>query len=209
MRLAPLGLVALHVCCAVAAAGEAPAAESAAETTAPLLAHLERAASLFQRGLLTAEEFAATKQRLLLAPAATAAAPSKKLKTFGTGWSAMTINSTERTIFTHSVAPGTVGVMTHFWITGMGAQGLPKDPSLPSLLSNGTDNVTVRYYIDGEADASIEFKPPMAAGVGFSDNRAANGDPTGMANAKIGRAGMGGWCESPRPRIALPPCRAG
>ena len=77
MQPAPLGLVALHLCCGVAAAGrdgaagagEAPAAESAAETTAPLLlAHLERAASLFQRELLTPEEFAATKQRLLLGP---------------------------------------------------------------------------------------------------------------------------------------------
>jgi hypothetical protein len=27
----------------------------------------------------------------------------------------------------------------------------------------------VRYYIDGEATASIAFKPPLATGVGFDD----------------------------------------
>ena len=57
----------------------------------------------------------------------------------------------------------------------------------PKLLSNGTDNVTVRYYVDGESSAGIAFKPPMAAGVGFDDQA------TGWGNAKIGRAGMGGW----------------
>ena len=38
--------------------------------------------------------------------------------------------------------------MTHFWITGSGA-GL-----------RGIDNATIRYYVDGEADASIAFKAP-------------------------------------------------
>jgi hypothetical protein len=47
--------------------------------------------------------------------------------------------------------------MTHFWITGGPSPGA------------GTDNTTVRYYIDGETDPSIEFKPPMATGAGFDD----------------------------------------
>ena len=33
----------------------------------------------------------------------------------------------------------------------------------------GTDNATVRYYVDGEESASIEFKPPMATGSGYDD----------------------------------------
>jgi hypothetical protein len=48
-------------------------------------------------------------------------------------------------------------VFTHFWITGSPASG------------SGADNATVRYYIDGETTASIEFKPPLATGVGFDD----------------------------------------
>jgi hypothetical protein len=36
-------------------------------------------------------------------------------------------------------------------------------------LSTPIDNATVRYYIDGETTASIEFKPSLAAGVGFDD----------------------------------------
>ena len=28
----------------------------------------------------------------------------------------------------------------------------------------------IRYYIDGEEEPSIEFTPPLAAGVGFDDN---------------------------------------
>ena len=111
------------------------------------------------------------------------------LKTFGTGWSASIFNETEQTILEHAVPSGTVGVMTHFWITGM--EQTVHRPG-PFFSSNGTDNVTVRYYIDGEQEPSIEFRPPMAAGVGFSDANA-DGDPTGMAHRLIGRAGMGGW----------------
>ena len=84
---------------------------TAASHTDDLLSNLERAAALFKDGLLTAEEFSTTKQRFL--------APSLPLKTFGTGRSAMIINATEQVIFEHSVPNGTIGVMTHFWITGM------------------------------------------------------------------------------------------
>ena len=53
---------------------------------------------------------------------------------------------------------GTVGVMTHFWITGM-EQTVHQPGSFFS--SDGTDNTTVCYYVDGEAEASIAFKPPI------------------------------------------------
>ena len=40
---------------------------------------------------------------------------------------------------------------------------------LSQAAGGGADNATVRYYIDGEETASIEFKPPLATGVGFDD----------------------------------------
>jgi hypothetical protein len=176
----------------------------AVSMNASLVSDLKDTAALYQQGLLTTAEYELAKHRIFAdapaAPSAAQQAPSPaaapppppgepQLRTFGTGASALAVNATELTLFEHAVSAGTVGVMTHFWITGMEL----RPPSLgPTMFrSNGTDNVTVRYYIDGESIASIEFKPPMAAGVGFNDD-AANGDPTGMASAKIGRAGMGG-----------------
>lgn len=165
----------------------------AAAAPGSLMADLVSAASLFEKGLLSVEEFALAKARLLAPPEPPPPAPvphpGMQLRTFGTGWSASVFNGTEQTIFEHTVSPGSVGVMTHFWITGL-EQVVHSTGTL--FATNGTDNVTVRYYIDGEATASIAFKPPMAAGVGFHDD-SANGDPTGMAHRLIGRAGMGGW----------------
>lgn len=46
----------------------------------------------------------------------------------------------------------------------------------------------VRYYVDGEEEASIEFQPALACGTGFGDERA----PWG--NSIIGHgASVGGW----------------
>jgi len=84
-------------------------------------------------------------------------APSKSDTTFGTGLSAGAITQDEQWIFQHFVAPGDVGVMTHFWFT----IGNP----------NG-DGVLVSYYIDGEETPSIEFSPSLACGVGFNDTQA-------------------------------------
>jgi len=96
------------------------------------------------------------------------------LKTFGTGRSAFTLGSTEQVVFEHTVAAG-VGVMTHFWITGSPALGA------------GTDNATVRYYVDGEVEASIQFKPSLAAGVGYDDDAV-------WGTAKVGHgSNKGGW----------------
>jgi hypothetical protein len=81
-----------------------------------------------------------------------------KMRTFGTGKSEFLITADETVLFEHNVSDNnSYGVFTHFWITGSPAAG------------GGCDNATVRYYIDGEETASIEFKPPLATGVGFDD----------------------------------------
>ena len=57
----------------------------------------------------------------------------------------------QTTIMRHIVAHVNKGVMNHFWTTG------------------DTDNAIFRYYIDGEAEASIQFTAPKAAGAFFGD----------------------------------------
>ncbi len=109
----------------------------------------------------------------VLAPLLAAAAV--ELRTFGTGRSAFVIApSNETDIFSYHLSDASSsGVLTHFWITGG--------------TSEAADNMTVRYYVDGENTPSIEFKPPMAAGVGFDDQ-------TVFGHAKAGRASTrGGW----------------
>jgi len=83
--------------------------------------------------------------------------PSDAPPAFGTGYSNGKLTTEERWIFHHIVAPGDVGVLTHFWIT------------YATEADNGT---IVRYYIDGEKEASIQFTPSMACGVGFYDKQA-------------------------------------
>lgn len=58
----------------------------------------------------------------------------------------------ESTVFFHTINAGHTGVMNHFWSTC--------DPRCES-------DLMVRYYIDGEENASIAFHPAMAAGVGL------------------------------------------
>eukprot|EP01012_Entosiphon_sulcatum_P012645 TRINITY_DN1796_c0_g1_i1.p1 TRINITY_DN1796_c0_g1~~TRINITY_DN1796_c0_g1_i1.p1 ORF type:complete len:434 (-),score=26.86 TRINITY_DN1796_c0_g1_i1:9-1310(-) len=77
---------------------------------------------------------------------------------FGTGLSGGAITPTETVIFSHKVAAGHYGVMTHFWTTAPG-----------EVESSST---TIRYYVDGEKTAAIEFNPALACGVGFSDDAA-------------------------------------
>jgi len=64
------------------------------------------------------------------------------------------ISTDERYVFSHVLAPGDYGVLNHFWITYM------------SESDNGT---IIRYYIDGEQNASIVFTPSLLCGVGFYD----------------------------------------
>eukprot|EP01113_Clastostelium_recurvatum_P035244 TRINITY_DN488_c0_g1_i1.p1 TRINITY_DN488_c0_g1~~TRINITY_DN488_c0_g1_i1.p1 ORF type:complete len:437 (+),score=110.68 TRINITY_DN488_c0_g1_i1:126-1436(+) len=84
--------------------------------------------------------------------------PDNTKQFFGTGLSNGAITGTEQFIFSHTLAPGTkdVGVMTHLWLT------------YPANVDKG---VIVRYYIDGEKTASIEFEPSLACGVGFYDKQ--------------------------------------
>lgn len=83
--------------------------------------------------------------------------PAKTPSTFGAAYSNGAILTEEKWIFEHFLAAGDVGVLTHFWIT------------YASSDDNGT---IVRYYIDGETTASIEFTPSLACGVGFYDTQA-------------------------------------
>jgi len=68
---------------------------------------------------------------------------------FGTGYSGGKLSAAEYELFTHTVDAGHYGVMTHFWMTAM---------------AGVADGTIVRYYIDGEASASIAFRPPLACG---------------------------------------------
>jgi len=80
--------------------------------------------------------------------------PAEASSTFGAGYSAGQITTNEKAIFQHFVAQGDVGVLTHFWIT---------------YATNVDKGVMIRYYIDGEKEASIQFTPSLACGVGFYD----------------------------------------
>ena len=57
-------------------------------------------------------------------------------------------------MFAHKIADGHVGQMDHFWST---------------CNAECEGALLVRYYIDGEANASVAFEPGMAAGTGFDD----------------------------------------
>ena len=89
---------------------------------------------------------------LVGALAITASDPSAL--TFGTGHAGIGLATSEATVFEHSVLPGHVGVMTHFWSTCTPA---------------AEAGLLVRYYVDNETTASIAFNPPLASGVGFDD----------------------------------------
>ena len=101
----------------------------------------------------------------------------------------------ETELFSHNISdPNHVGVMTHFWMeTGRGPQG-----------RYICDNNIIRYYIDGERIASLQFTPSMAAGsaVGreplsyYLQNQ--NATPRGSTACAAGQDGCGmdlidGW----------------
>ena len=97
-------------------------------------------------------------------------------KTFGTGHAGITFPSaTELVVFTHLVKAGPASqyaAMTHFWSTSSAA---------------AEAGLIVRYYVDGEANASIAFNPPLAVGVGFDDSFA----PWGTKWFGLGAGGDG------------------
>ena len=97
-------------------------------------------------------------------------APSPTERLFGTGYSQGYANSQERPVFAFVYGGVSVAKMTHFWVT-------PAE-----------SNITFRYYVDGEATASIQFEPSMACGVGFHNQTAPWGTRWFGKGAKTG-----GW----------------
>ena len=82
---------------------------------------------------------------------------NNNMLTIGTGLSGGTVTAEEQVLFNHTaIHPG---LMTHFWTAGRATF----DDITPF------DNITWRYYIDGEAEASIVFQPSLACGTGFDD----------------------------------------
>lgn len=111
---------------------------------------------------------------------------SSDIATFGYGLSSGSITPKEQHVFQHNVAPGDVGVMTHFWITYEHAvcalcfvccalRCCVLSVSLLSVALNASQadyGTIIRYYVDGETNASIVFTPSLACGVGFHDAQA-------------------------------------
>jgi len=71
------------------------------------------------------------------------------VKTFGTGLSNAPVTPVETDFYEYNVTAGSYGVLTHLWITG----------------SNGQDDTILRFYVDGETEASVAFTPIDASGL--------------------------------------------
>jgi len=99
--------------------------------------------------------------------------PSTSDLVFGTGLSQGLLSMNETWMFAHIVPDGHIGVMNHFWIT------------YDRSVDNGT---IIRYYVDGETEASIQFTPSLACGTGSYDVQAPWGTKW------FGKGAMdGGW----------------
>lgn len=94
--------------------------------------------------------------------------PSTSVKPFGTSYSQGYALPVERTLFAHHAPAGHTGVMTHLWLTPC------------------HEGTVIRYYLDGETNASIAFPPSLAAGVGFHDQAAPWGNKWIGKAAKVG-----------------------
>jgi len=90
---------------------------------------------------------------------------------FQHGCAGCQVQTYEKTFFAYHVAPGDVGVLSHFWTT---------------YLPTADAGMIYRYYIDGENEPSITFDPSMACGVGFSDITAPWGNKWFGAGASPG-----------------------
>jgi len=102
----------------------------------------------------------------------TCAKPTKNPSPFGTGYSVGYLSTQERTKFTWVLTnDGTIGVMTHFWIT----TGPP------------ATEVMLNYYVDDEVSPSIQYQPSLASGVGFSDDKGPWGDEMVREGSSDGR----------------------
>lgn len=93
----------------------------------------------------------------VLAAAVLDATASPVPSVIGTGVSQAKLIQEEVTMFSHNVSSeGEWAYMNHFWAAG----------------SSPVDRAIFRYYVDGEAEASVEFTPALACGVGFGDQAA-------------------------------------
>lgn len=91
----------------------------------------------------------------LAAAASVAAAPVPSV--IGTSVSQAELSIKETEMFSHIVSEeGEWAYMNHFWAAG----------------SPAVDRAIFRYYVDGEANASVVFSPALACGVGFGDQQA-------------------------------------
>ena len=94
----------------------------------------------------------------LLVTSELSAAAAARPRTFGNAIPNHPFTDAEVDLFNHSLPPtSTVGMVTHFWSTAV------------EEFQGGVDSgvTTYRYYIDGEAEASVVFTPREAAGVVF------------------------------------------
>lgn len=84
----------------------------------------------------------------------------------------------EKVVFEHTLSPGaTHGVMTEAWHAGKSSGVNP--------------NLRVRYYIDGEASASVDYPLFLAHGTGPAQISDSKIGPWG--NALFGRTHDSGW----------------
>jgi len=103
---------------------------------------------------------------LVLALAACDAGAPPQPASFGVGRSQIVISPTHETILLEhtaaggGAASGVTSAITFFWITGDPMNGGPK---------TGVDYAIWRFYIDGEANASIVLPTAQAALVGNAD----------------------------------------
>jgi hypothetical protein len=95
---------------------------------------------------------------------------------FGIGVPNFPINAdSESEVWSYSLAPGVaVGMVTHFWSTACGGRSI--DWATESGIA------VYRFYIDGEANASVVFQPRMAVGLGF--------DPNGLQSSPAGNTSL-------------------
>ena len=118
---------------------------------------------------------------LAAAPRAARAAPAAgSPSSFGVGRSQIVVSSAAETeLLAHNVTPGvTVAMVDFFWLTG--------DP-LPSGRA-GVDVMVWRFYVDGEASASVAVSSAQAAFVGDADPAAPWSNDYFGKNSKFG-----GW----------------
>lgn len=115
-------------------------------------------------------------------PASSVTAPpavAPGMKSIGVAVKASTMQrGIEKVVFEHTLSPGaTHGVMTEAWHAGR---------------ASGTNpNLRVRYYIDGETSASVDYPLFLAHGTGPAQTNISKIGPWG--NAIFGRTHDSGW----------------